>query len=198
MIIGSIALVVVSAALWLIGLRESSDLWYYASIVGSVLAAFALLVGVRRRSWARIPDDDFDIDTLHPSPDLTPLAPRPTGRASVPRQSATARLRPGVAQTSATTGPGDSDRPDAGELISEPPDEPPPQVITEREAGRVADLTDEVVVVDGRPRYHAAGCQHLLGRESERLPVNEAVQLGFTPCGHCEPVRGLLATRPRP
>ncbi len=54
-------------------------------------------------------------------------------------------------------------------------------------------MSAEVLVIDGRPRYHQAGCVHLLGRESEPLPVSEAVELGFTPCSLCEPDSALLA-----
>ena len=55
-------------------------------------------------------------------------------------------------------------------------------------------MSADVLVVDGRPRYHLAGCVHLLGRgESEPLPVAEAVELGFTPCSLCEPDSALLA-----
>ena len=54
-------------------------------------------------------------------------------------------------------------------------------------------MTDEVLVIDGRPRYHVRGCVHLLGRESEPLPVGEAVELGFTPCSVCAPNDVLLA-----
>ena len=196
MIIGSIALVAVSAVLWLIGLRESSDQWYYASIVSSVLAAFVLMVGVRQRARSRMPEDDFDIDTLHPAPDTIPLAPRPMGRARVPLQPVGGMgLREPPSEEFPALAP--ELAADDG-LGSEPAGEPPPQVITDREAGQLAELTGEVVVTDGRPRYHAAGCLHLLGRDTERLPVNEATQLGFTPCGQCQPARGLLATRQRP
>ena len=76
----------------------------------------------------------------------------------------------------------------------------------ERRAGGPADaapatrrgrqLTPDVYVVDGRPRYHLRGCVHLLGRESEPLPVSEAVELGFTPCGVCEPDSRSAGRRP--
>jgi clumping factor A len=39
------------------------------------------------------------------------------------------------------------------------------------------------------------GCPHLTGRESDALPVAEAIDLGFTPCGLCRPVDRLLAAR---
>jgi hypothetical protein len=83
-----------------------------------------------------------------------------------------------------------------GDTAAEPPDEPPAQVLTTVAAARVARLVTEVAVIDGRPRYHLAGCLHLLGREVERLSVMEAVDLGFTPCGHCEPATELLGRFP--
>jgi hypothetical protein len=64
---------------------------------------------------------------------------------------------------------------------------------TPTNAARIAMLASEVLVIDGRPRYHVSGCVHLLGRESEPLPVGEAVELGFSPCGMCEPDSTLLA-----
>lgn len=60
----------------------------------------------------------------------------------------------------------------------------------------VADLTDEVRVLDERPRYHLAGCTWLGERSSLGLPVAEARQLGFTPCGVCLP-DSTLATAQR-
>jgi hypothetical protein len=82
---------------------------------------------------------------------------------------------------------------DAEEFDDEdPPDEPAPQVVSAADAARVARLSTDVLVIDGRPRYHLPGCVHLLGRESEPLPVSEAVELGFTPCSLCEPDNALL------
>jgi hypothetical protein len=78
----------------------------------------------------------------------------------------------------------------------DPPDEPAPQAVSPTDAARVARLGTDVLVIDGRPRYHLPGCVHLLGRESEPLPASEAVELGFTPCSLCEPASALL-TDPR-
>jgi len=75
----------------------------------------------------------------------------------------------------------------------DPPDEPAAQIVPPADAARVARMSAPVLVIDGRPRYHQAGCVHLLGRESEPLPVSEAVELGFTPCSLCEPDSALLA-----
>lgn len=78
-------------------------------------------------------------------------------------------------------------------MVDDLPDEPSAQVTSPSNAARIAMLTSDVLVIDGRPRYHVSGCVHLLGRESEPLPVGEAVELGFSPCGMCEPDSALLA-----
>ncbi|MGM1058090.1 hypothetical protein [Saccharothrix sp. Mg75] len=57
----------------------------------------------------------------------------------------------------------------------------------------VADLTDEVRVLDERPRYHLATCSWLGERTSLGLPIGEARQLGFTPCAVCRPDSSLAA-----
>jgi hypothetical protein len=79
------------------------------------------------------------------------------------------------------------------EFDEDPPDEPSSQHVSPADAARVARMSTDVLVIDGRPRYHQPGCVHLLGRESEPLPVREAVDLGFSPCGLCEPDSALLA-----
>jgi len=79
----------------------------------------------------------------------------------------------------------------------DPPDEPPAQQTAPADAARIARMSAPVIVIDGRPRYHKPGCVHLLGRDSEPLPVSEAVELGFTPCGVCEPDSTLLAVARR-
>jgi hypothetical protein len=79
----------------------------------------------------------------------------------------------------------------------DPDDEPAPQRTAPADAARVAQLDTDVLVIDGRPRYHLHGCVHLLGREHEPLPVSEAVELGFSPCGLCEPDSALLASARR-
>jgi hypothetical protein len=70
--------------------------------------------------------------------------------------------------------------------------EPPVEDIPVRDALRVAQLDDEVLVVDGHPRYHLAGCPALEG-QSTGLPVSTARRTGFTPCAGCAPDRTLLA-----
>jgi hypothetical protein len=62
----------------------------------------------------------------------------------------------------------------------------------------IIDLSDEVHVVDLRPRYHMAVCGHLAGRDAIPLPVNEAREDGFTPCGLCRPDATLAGRVRRP
>jgi len=78
------------------------------------------------------------------------------------------------------------------EYDDDPPDEPAPQAVSAADAAKVARMSTEVLVIDGRPRYHLPGCLVLLGRESQSLPVSEAVALDFTPCSLCEPANALL------
>jgi hypothetical protein len=79
----------------------------------------------------------------------------------------------------------------------DPADEPLPQAVRPADAVRVARMDAEVLVVDGRPRYHLPDCSHLVGRLTEPIPVNEAVELGFSPCGLCRPVDRLVAAAAR-
>ncbi|MEJ2857891.1 MULTISPECIES: hypothetical protein [unclassified Saccharothrix] len=59
----------------------------------------------------------------------------------------------------------------------------------------VADLTDEVRVLDEHPRYHLAACPWPASRATLGLPIAEARQLGFTPCAVCTPDAVLVAKK---
>ena len=74
----------------------------------------------------------------------------------------------------------------------EAPEEPRDQA----HASLVARLPDEVIVIDEHPRYHVQGCPSLPGQALIPLPVSEAVELGFTPCGWCTPNRVLSERNP--
>jgi hypothetical protein len=50
---------------------------------------------------------------------------------------------------------------------------------------------EPVWVIDGRPRYHLAGCDFLSDRVAEPVPLRQAFEDGFTPCGWCDPDTGL-------
>lgn len=77
-----------------------------------------------------------------------------------------------------------------------PNGEPPEEPRDADAAALVAELEDEVVVIDEQPRYHVAGCRSLPGKPLIPLPVKEAVELGFTPCGWCAPDRTLSSRHP--
>jgi hypothetical protein len=77
-------------------------------------------------------------------------------------------------------------------LDAEPPEESPDPAL----ARVAASVEDEVLVVDEQPRYHLMGCRALAAQQTIPLPAREAVELGFTPCGWCNPVAGLGARHP--
>jgi hypothetical protein len=74
-----------------------------------------------------------------------------------------------------------------------PADEPDAESVSLDDSARLAALSREVLVIDGRPRYHLPHCVHLMGRDSEPLPIGEAIELDFTPCALCKPATNLLA-----
>ncbi|MGH3611622.1 MAG: hypothetical protein ACRDRK_03175 [Pseudonocardia sp.] len=72
-----------------------------------------------------------------------------------------------------------------------PDGEPPEELPDAGLAGIIARLEDAVVVVDERPRYHLPTCPSVAANPLISLPVREAVEYGFTPCGWCTPDRAL-------
>jgi hypothetical protein len=159
---------------------------FYGSIVSSALAAFAVIIGARQLAGAQSDeDDDFDL-----------------GPAAAVESPVTASGQAAERSRRGERGPGSRDRAHGRARVTvtlresdndDPPDEPPAQSVKPADAAIVAGLDAQVRVIDGRPRYHSEDCLHLLGRESEALPVREAVELGFTPCAQCEPDRSLVA-----
>jgi len=77
-------------------------------------------------------------------------------------------------------------------------DEPDEEEVSPANVARVAARSDDVLVVDGRPRYHRRACSSLIGRDTVPLPVSEAREAGFTPCGRCRPDAHLLGGMKRP
>ena len=101
-------------------------------------------------------------------------ARRPRGRDEPRRQG-------GSAAAASPTRPG----PPAGRGSDLPPlgpDGAPPEEPRDADAAAlVAELNDEVLVVDELPRYHLAGCRSLAGSPVIPLPAREAVELGLHP-----------------
>jgi hypothetical protein len=80
--------------------------------------------------------------------------------------------------------------------VFDPDIEPPEENTDATDLLVVSELSDEVVVIDERPRYHLRSCAWLDDRPILSLPVSEARDLGFTPCALCTP-DGVLAARRR-
>ena len=125
-------------------------------------------------------------------PTPAPASQAPASQARAPQAHASQAHAEPVA---AAAGLAEGDFADADD--EDPADEPLPQAVSPTDAVRVARLDTEVMVVDGRPRYHLPECRHLIGRLSEPIPVNEAVELGFSPCGLCRPVDRLVGAEAR-
>jgi hypothetical protein len=212
--VGSLLLIVVAVGLLVIGLLQGANSMLVASIAASLLAAIALIVGGRQkaasgsRATARVrehEDEMADVRRSRRAADRQPVGVGAGGGAAEPMADETSVMAPVRDEESYPPSiphqhdvreeddyDGDYDDED-----EDPEDEPPAQQTLPADAARVASMSTEVFVIDGRPRYHLRGCVHMLGRDSEPLPVSEAVELGFTPCSMCEPDSSLLAAARR-
>jgi hypothetical protein len=209
MIVGSLLLIVVAVGMLVLGLVQGVNALLVASIAASLLAAITLIAGGRQtasRAPARASRRERNADA-EPSEHVRRAERQPVG-AGVGAGSATAGQRSADETSLLAPVPDESSVPhqvanayavddDEYDDEDEPADEPPAQETSPADTARIARLSAEVIVIDGRPRYHLRGCVHLLGRDSEPLPVSEAVELGFTPCSVCEPDSSLLAAARR-
>ena len=201
MIVGSLLLILVAVTLLVAGLAKGSSGLLISSIAASLLAAIALVVGARQAAAARAggaylgpPDDepvrvDFGATAAAGEPDdgvIYDVVDDPVENVSPAESAPTMPVQ-------AQSDPDYDDHDDGYDEDEDPPDEPAAQYVSPDVAARVAGLSSEVFVIDGRPRYHLPSCVHLLDRVSEALPVAEAVELGFSPCSLCEPDSALLA-----
>lgn len=191
MIIGILALILAAAGLLFAGLSVGSNQLLGGSIIASVLAAVLLFTGTRQGAKGVAEAARDAVDATAPDVRHRELV----GSHSDAVGSAASADQPG--HSSHPAGTTESTRPvllaqadewlGGGAELDDPVDEPPVQRRPSRVAALVARLDSEVLVVDGRPRYHMGGCRHLVGREVEPLPASEANELGFTPCALCEP-----------
>lgn len=194
MIVASLLLILIAVVLLVVGVLGDYNALIVCSIVATMLAAIVLIIGVRQSAASPEPDADDDevgepVRIGEPIRTGEPIRiEEPAGRGSIPSQGAADRR----SRAQAGTAPSRLGQ-TTGEPDEDPPDEPAIQTVSPSAAARVAMLTSDVLVVDGRPRYHVPDCDHLRGRVSEPLPVSEAVELGFTPCALCEPDSALLA-----
>ncbi|GAA2799231.1 hypothetical protein [Crossiella cryophila] len=185
-------LVLAAFGLLVTALVSGVTAWAWGSVVASVAAALLLFADWllrRRRALAADPDPAADGEVGRPD------AGEHTGAA-------------GAAREKVVTGPEDDEEAGDAAVKAVSPAEPstgsgaltggtaadPGEEDTDAaDLLIVAALEAEVRVVDEHPRYHLAECTWLTGSATLRLPVREARELGFTPCGRCGPDRGLAA-----
>ena len=170
-----LVLLLVLAALGLLvpALTTGEYLWAWLSVgLSGVAAAVLLLDWLARRR------------TAPPAPQGPPFgaAQRP------PADSPTERVEPAEPdEPTAVESPSVTAPVPAGD------DEPAEEDTDAADLLTVSELTDQVRVVDERPRYHLPACEWLAARPTLGLPVREARQLGFTPCAVCRPDQHLAA-----
>ncbi|MEV4056918.1 hypothetical protein AB0J55_37425 [Amycolatopsis sp. NPDC049688] len=177
-----IVLVLVLAALGLLvtALITASSLWAWVSIGLSVLAGLILVADWlrrRRRPAAAAPAEppaEPDVAPAEPAEEQTTLIPAAGDLADAPEPAEVPADASAETETKADAEPGVEETPEADVAV-------------------LADLEDEVVVVDEHPRYHLRTCAWLGTRDLIPIGVGEARQLGFTPCATCTPDATLAA-----
>ena len=180
MIFGAALLVLLGLALFVGGVLTGETAYYWAC-VATCLGAAVLLFVARRRLAAGAD---------------APTAGAPGGRTELPSSApAGGGAATAAAPGGTTTEPVRDSRPAAHDHrephAAEDLPDPPVEEVEVTDLLLVVDLTDEVLVIDERPRYHLTGCVHLRGRTPIPLPIDEARSDGFTPCAVCAPDRHL-------
>lgn len=148
----------------------------WGSVVLSAVVA-ALILTRWRRSWVQrqdAPDDELIVLLEDESVDAEP-GEQPGHSASVTGAQVPEPVSASVEDAQGRDAQGD----DAAEPGEEDTDAADLLVVYE--------LIDEVLVVDEHPRYHLPRCRWPDQGHTERLPVREARELGFTPCERCRP-----------
>ena len=183
MIVISGALVLLAAVLLFIGLIAggSSLTAIYVSIGLSIVAAVFLWMGINQRP-AEVPVGAGARGGADPEPRR--------GRSGRSRDSDEDEERP----ASRHRKPPPAREPDSTEVRAVESAEPaldPDDLVEDSDDKTVQAAVAtgaDVVVVSGFPRYHLDVCPAVDGNdEAEALPIGEARELGFVPCGICRP-----------
>ncbi len=196
MIVISGALVLVAAVLLVVGIISSITL-VYAAIGLSIVSAVFLLVGVfQRPAPSSEPRDSGGDYTRRRSArdEVDEDADAPDERDETAQHIDLVEAEGGYDGSEDDDSyeayePHDSDQGVDGvggveEIAAEYPLEEANADFEVRSGATGAD----VLVISGRPRYHVGGCDYVEGNDdSEPLEINEARELGFTPCGACRP-----------
>ena len=191
-----LGLVLAAFGLLIAGLTTANTLWAWLSVVLSIAAAGVLVYDwLRNRREA---DEDAD-DPLPAEPDDHLEADRSEPATPVTTAgSAPVAAPPPPSPPSAPSAPDPDPAPptEVVDAVLDPEDEPAEEATDATDLLVVSGLYAEVRVIDERPRYHLAKCTWVGPRPTLGLPVSEARQLGFTPCGLCGP-DAVLARRHR-
>ncbi|MFJ7215558.1 hypothetical protein [Amycolatopsis sp. NPDC098790] len=193
-----IVLVLVLAALGLLvtALITASSLWAWVSIGLSVLAGLILVADWLRRRRRSAPPAAAEPEPA-PAAEPEPVSAEPAEKPAEEEQTVLipaagdlgdpAEPEPEPAPVEAVEKPAEAD--DETGADGDPGEEETPAA----DIAVLADLEDEVVVVDEHPRYHLRTCIWLGSRDTIPIGVGEARQLGFTPCDRCSPDATLVA-----
>jgi hypothetical protein len=178
-----IVLVLVLAALGLLvtALMTASSLWAWVSIGLSVLAGVLLVADWLRRR--RRSADQVNSEAPAVPADSEPEPEKPAEEEQTTLIPASGELEEPAGE------PADA----SAETETTDDGDPGEEETPEADAAVLADLEDEVVVVDEHPRYHLRTCAWLGPRDLIPIGVGEARQLGFTPCDRCRPNATLVA-----
>ncbi|GAA3435724.1 hypothetical protein [Kutzneria kofuensis] len=176
--------VLAAFALLVVALVSTQTLWAWGSVALSVVGAVVLLLDWQRRRRA----------DARPSTGGLAAAGSTVDGGDDDADADPQEDEGGPGETQAT---GDLDSPATGGVRigtnRDDQQEPAEEDTDAADALVVSELTDEVLVLDERPRYHLAACGWLGERPTIPLPVGEARQLGFTPCALCTPDATLAA-----
>jgi len=181
--------VLAAFALLVVALVSTQTLWAWGSVALSIVGAVVLLLDWQRRRRAEA---------------------RPNAAVPIAGEATAAESSVDGGDDESDAGPqedeggpgesqvtGDLDSPATGGVQigtnRDDQQEPGEEDTDAADALVVSELTDEVLVLDERPRYHLAACHWLGERPTIPLPINEARQLGFTPCALCTPDATLAA-----
>ena len=184
--------VLAAFALLVVALVSTQTMWAWGSVALSIVGAAVLLLDWQRRRRAGARPDAGTVraaaateQTVDGGDDDSDADPQEDEGG------------PGESQAT-----GDLDSPATGGVRvgtnRDDQQEPAEEDTDASDALVVSELTDEVLVLDERPRYHLAGCDWVGERPTIPLPVNEARQLGFTPCSFCTPDAKLAAATRTP
>jgi hypothetical protein len=182
-------LVLAGLGLFVGGILTGMTALYWGCVAACVLAAVLLYLARRKLgpTSAAAPAGKTAGKT-EPAAASTASTDSPPGTTTV----AAPAEGPEQAESAVTSSNGATAAPvaEAPPPVKDLPD-PPVEEVEVTDLLMVVDLTDEVLVIDERPRYHLPGCKHLVGHTGIPLPLDEARTDGFTPCAVCAPDRNL-------